>query len=69
MTANDSTGTFIAGFVIGGLIGTAIAQILAPQTGKRADTTTQMPWHGFRVRHSQRLGQDGSVNASLSSVR
>ena len=70
MTANESTGTFIAGFVIGGLIGTAIAQILAPQTGKHAVTTTQMPWHGLnKVRHTQRSVRDGSVNASLSSAR
>ena len=68
MTANESTGTFIAGFVIGGLIGTAIAQILAPQTGKPTNSTKQMPWHGPKVRHTHGTVQSGSVNASLSSA-
>ena len=69
MTANDNTGTFIAGFVIGGLIGTAVAQIFAPQTGELANTTHQMPWHSFKVRSMHRTIQDESISASLSSAR
>ena len=42
MSDNDGGdfGSFLAGFVIGGLVGTAVALVLAPQSG--ADTRSQI---------------------------
>ena len=66
-TANEGTSTFLAGFVVGGLIGTAIAQIFAPQTGVVVNANKRMPWQTLKVRTTQRFVHDGSANASLSS--
>ena len=50
MASNETTGTFVAGFVVGGLIGTAIAQIFAPQSGAVATDVRRMPWRELNVR-------------------
>jgi gas vesicle protein len=38
MADNDDFGTFLAGFVIGGLVGAAVAMLMAPQTGEETRT-------------------------------
>lgn len=35
---NDEFGTFLAGFVIGGLVGAAVAMLMAPQSGEETRT-------------------------------
>ena len=49
MSDNDGGdfGSFLAGFVIGGLVGTAVALVLAPQSG--ADTRSQITGKGRDV--------------------
>ena len=34
MANDDDFGTFLAGFVIGGLVGAAVAMLMAPQSGE-----------------------------------
>ena len=49
MSDNDSEfGSFLAGFVIGGLVGAAVALVLAPQSG--ADTRSQITGKGNELR-------------------
>ena len=35
---NDDFGTFLAGFVLGGLVGAAVAMLMAPQSGEETRT-------------------------------
>lgn len=67
MATNDTTGTFLAGLVVGGLIGTAIAQLFAPQTNVFATKTHRTPWRELNVRTSHPSVQYGSRNAPLPS--
>ena len=51
MSENGSDfGAFMAGFVIGGLVGAATALILAPQSG--AETRAQIATKGEELRHA-----------------
>lgn len=54
---NNDLGAFLAGFVIGGLVGAATAIILAPQSG--SETRTQLMGHSQELRHmsNERLQQ------------
>lgn len=47
---SDSTGSFLAGFIIGGLVGAAASLILAPQSGREA--REQLSRQGTRLRQS-----------------
>ena len=38
MANDDDFGTFLAGFVIGGLVGAAVAMLMAPQSGEETRT-------------------------------
>jgi gas vesicle protein len=59
MSENNSNdlGAFLAGFVIGGLVGAATAIILAPQSG--SETRSQLSGHSHELRQmgSERLQQ------------
>ena len=35
MSDNDNTGTFLAGFLLGGLVGAAAALLMTPQSGEK----------------------------------
>lgn len=62
MSDNSSDiGAFMAGFVIGGLVGAATALILAPQSGE--ETRTQIATRGADLRHAgqERLGEYRSM--------
>lgn len=54
---NNDLGAFLAGFVIGGLVGAATALILAPQSGQ--DTRSQIAMKGNELRDAsgERLHQ------------
>ncbi len=54
---NNELGSFLAGFVIGGLVGAATALILAPQSGQ--DTRSQIAGKGQELREQsgERLQQ------------
>ncbi|MEZ4512487.1 MAG: YtxH domain-containing protein [Chloroflexota bacterium] len=54
---NNDLGAFLAGFVIGGLVGAATAIILAPQSG--SETRSQLMNQGQDLRHmsNERLQQ------------
>lgn len=45
---NGDFGAFLAGFVIGGLVGAAVALILAPQSGSQTRTQIIEKGHTFR---------------------
>ena len=38
MSDNNDLGSFLAGFIIGGLVGTAVALLMAPQSGEETRT-------------------------------
>lgn len=44
----DDTGAFLAGFVIGGLVGAAVAFILAPQSGEQTRAQLTARGHAWR---------------------
>ncbi len=69
MATNETTGTFVAGFVIGGLIGTAIAYIFAPQDTVLATDTRRMRWRELNVRPDSPVVHRVKHNASISSDR
>lgn len=80
---SDSTGSVVAGFVIGGLVGTAIAMIFAPQSGSNVrdnfawrpagETDIRAKRHNnvtdevVKTRTVQRIVLDEGTNASPSS--
>ncbi len=55
--SNGELGAFLAGFVIGGLVGAAVALILAPQSG--SETRSQITEKGHEIREvgSERVHQ------------
>ena len=61
---NNDIGAFMAGFVIGGLVGAATALILAPQSGE--ETRTQIATRGADLRQAgqERLEDYRSVAGS-----
>ena len=67
MATNDTVGTFVAGLVVGGLIGSAIAQLFAPQTNVFAAKTNSIPWRELNVRTKHQIIYRGSRNAPLPS--
>ena len=58
MSNNDSFGAFSAGFLIGGLIGAAVALLIAPQPGEQ--TRAQLQERGIEL---QSKAQDTLVQA------
>ncbi len=73
----DDTGAFLAGFVIGGLVGVAVAFILAPQSGEqtRAQLTarghawresSEAQWRRYRTRGG--AGHFGAWGESVGDV-
>lgn len=68
-TNNDSnTGAFLAGFIIGGLVGAAAAIILAPQSGDK--TRQQLMQQGDWLRDSayrQRQAMEQENSSHLSA--
>lgn len=73
MSDNDSEiGLFMAGFVIGGLVGAATALILAPQSG--VETRAQIAAKGDEVRRLseqriQELGEKAGTATSQAQER
>jgi len=58
----SETGAFLAGFIVGGLVGAATALILAPQSGER--TRTQIREKGIELRdRAEDLAEDTRVRA------
>lgn len=67
----SSTGAFLAGFIIGGLVGAAAAIVLAPQSGDktRQQLMQQGDWlrdSGYRQR--QAMDQEDSFRDSADSA-
>jgi hypothetical protein len=62
---NDDVGAFLAGFVVGALVGAAAALILAPQSGEvtRADLADRS--RDWRSSGGDRLAQVGSALADV----
>lgn len=48
MASNNEGGAFVAGFIIGGLVGAAVALVLTPQSGE--ETRTQIREKGIELR-------------------
>ena len=62
MADNDDFGTFLAGFVIGGLVGAAVAMMLAPQSGE--ETRTMIKDKSIQLRdRAVEYGQDARIRA------
>jgi gas vesicle protein len=62
MSDNDDFGTFFAGFIIGGMVGAAVALLLAPQSGE--ETRTIIKEKGIVLRDKAvEYGQDARANA------
>jgi gas vesicle protein len=59
MSDRDDFGAFISGFMIGGIVGAAVALLLAPQSGE--DTRTQIRDKGIELR--------GQVEQTASDAR
>src|SRR5512136_1442876 len=58
----SETGAFLAGFIVGGLVGAATALILAPQSGER--TRTQIREKSIELRdRAEDLADDARVRA------
>jgi gas vesicle protein len=58
----SETGAFLAGFIVGGLVGAAVALILAPQPGER--TRAQIREKGIELRdRAEDLADDARVRA------
>lgn len=62
---NGEFGAFLAGFVIGGLVGAATALILAPQSGRETRSTLAEHSAEWRSAGNQRFG---SVRERASTV-
>jgi len=54
---NNDLGAFLAGFVIGGLVGAATALILAPQSGEEIRSQISSKSHDLRSTGEERLHQ------------
>jgi gas vesicle protein len=70
MSDNNDFGTFFAGFVIGGLVGAAVAMLLAPQSGE--DTRTLIHDRSIELRDKAvEVGQDarGRAEKALEDAR
>lgn len=62
MSDNNDFGSFLAGFVIGGLVGAAVALLLAPQSGEQ--TRTVIKERGIVLRdRAKTYGQDARARA------
>ena len=68
MSDNGSeTGAFLAGFIIGGLVGAATALILAPQSGEQ--TRTQLRERGIELRdRAEDVTEDARKRAEQAAV-
>ena len=59
---SSETGAFLAGFIVGGLVGAATALILAPQSGER--TRTQIREKSIELRdRAEDLAEDARLRA------
>ena len=70
MNDNNDFGSFIAGFIIGGLVGAAMSLLLAPQSG--LETRSQIRDRGSEIRdRAYETGQDvrERANQSLEELR
>lgn len=57
MSNNNDIGAFLAGFVIGGLVGAAAALILAPQSGSQTRSTLSDQTAQWRSVGAERLAE------------
>jgi gas vesicle protein len=64
--SNDDVGAFLAGFVIGALVGAAAALILAPQSGEQTRAGLADRSRDWRTTGGDRLAQ---VSSALAEVR
>jgi gas vesicle protein len=65
MTDNNDFGTFFAGLVVGGLVGAAVALLLAPQSGE--ETRTMIHDKGIELKdRAVEYGQDARARASTA---
>ncbi len=55
--SNGELGAFLAGFVIGGLVGAAVTLILAPQSGSETRSQITEKGHEIREAGSERVHQ------------
>lgn len=67
---NGEFGAFLAGFVIGGLVGAATALILAPQSGQQTRATLGERTHSLRDAGGERWQQiRETAGSSLADTR
>ncbi len=64
---NGEVGAFLAGFVIGALVGAATALVLAPQTGAQTRSTLAARREAWRSTGTERLAQFGSAISDARS--
>jgi len=57
MSDNDHTGAFMAGFIIGGLVGAAAALLMTPQSGEK--TRLQIQERGIELKSQL---EDGTID-------
>ena len=57
MSDNDHTGAFMAGFIIGGLVGAAAALLMTPQSGEK--TRLQIQERGLELKSQL---EDGTID-------
>ena len=63
----SETGAFLAGFIIGGLVGAATALILAPQSGEQ--TCSQIREKGIELRdRAGEMAEDARLRAEEAAV-
>jgi gas vesicle protein len=71
MTDNDNAfGSFLAGILIGGLVGAAAALLLAPQSGE--ETRTQIREKSIEIRDRAEVSMDGAktrMNETVETAR
>ncbi|MFT5197179.1 MAG: gas vesicle protein, partial [Candidatus Promineifilaceae bacterium] len=67
--SESSLGAFLAGFIIGGLVGAAVALILAPQSGEETRTQFTERSSGWRDRvNENRHSWSENVNQMAASA-